>query len=106
MGVMFVTAAFMAGLTYLQKLVLLRLETALVISGAMRFARHVLRLPLIYFAQRHPAEVASRIMVNDRVGQLISTQIGTLVLSAITALAYLGAMLVYAPLLLGPVLTN
>ena len=96
-------ALVMAALTWLQREVMLRLETALVLQGALRFARHVLRLPLSYFAQRHAGEVASRVMVNDRVGQLISTQLGMLLLSAITATAYLMAMLIYAPLLTLPV---
>ncbi|MBW7920581.1 MAG: ATP-binding cassette domain-containing protein [Rubellimicrobium sp.] len=102
-GAICVTALVMAALTWLQHEVLLRLETALTLRGALRLARHLLRLPLGYFAQRHPGEVASRVMVNDRVGQLISTQLGMLVLSGITALAYLAAMLAYAPLLTLPV---
>ncbi|NPD14917.1 ATP-binding cassette domain-containing protein [Xinfangfangia sp. D13-10-4-6] len=100
---MLAAALVMAALTWLQREVMLRLETALVLRGALGFARHVLHLPLSYFAQRHAGEVASRVMVNDRVGQLISTQLGLLLLSGITASAYLMAMLVYAPLLTLPV---
>jgi len=92
-------AALIAVLTWLQRETLLRLETRLALAGALRFAGHVVRLPISYFAQRHPGEVASRVMLNDRVAQLMASEVGFVAFNLLTALAYLAAMLFYAPVL-------
>ncbi len=90
-------ATVMGLLTWVQREVLLRLETRLAIIGALGFASHVLRLPIGYFAQRQPVQVAGRAMLNDRVAQLLATEVGAALSSLLTASAYLLAMLVYAP---------
>lgn len=93
------SAVLMAALTFLQREALLRLETRLALAGAAGFVDHVVRLPLLYFAQRHPGEVASRVMLNDRLAQLIAGDVGAVVLNLLTATAFLVAMMVYAPML-------
>ncbi|HAE47099.1 MAG: NHLP family bacteriocin export ABC transporter peptidase/permease/ATPase [Tistrella sp.] len=90
-------AVLMAALTFLQREALLRLETRLALQGAAGFVGHVIRLPLLYFAQRHPGEVASRVMLNDRLAQLIAGDVGAVLLNLLTATAYLAAMMFYAP---------
>ncbi|MEP9380563.1 ATP-binding cassette domain-containing protein [Aquabacter sp. CN5-332] len=90
-------AVVMGLLTWVQREVLLRLETRLAIAGTFRFVDHVLRLPVSYFAQRHPAQVAGRTVLNNRLAQLLAVEVGTALSSLLTASAYLAAMLVYAP---------
>ncbi|WP_428425232.1 cysteine peptidase family C39 domain-containing protein [Pararhizobium sp.] len=92
-------AVLMGVLTWLQRETLLRLETRLALAGALQFAGHVVRLPIGYFAQRHPGEVAGRVMLNDRVAQLMASEVGFVAFNLLTALAYLAAMLLYAPVL-------
>lgn len=84
-------------LTWLQREVLLRFETRVALTGALQFVWHVMRLPLGYFAQRHPGDVSSRVMLNDRVAQLAAGDIGHVLFGLVTAGAYLIAMLLYAP---------
>ncbi|MBS7541632.1 ATP-binding cassette domain-containing protein [Ancylobacter oerskovii] len=90
-------AAAMGLLTWLQREVLLRLETRLAIAGGLDFATHILRLPISYFAQRQPAQVAGRTALNNRLAQLLAVEVGAALSSLLTALAYLAAMLFYAP---------
>lgn len=90
-------AVLTAALTFLQREALLRLETRLALRGAAGFVGHVVRLPLLYFAQRHPGEVASRVTLNDRLAQLIAGDVGAVLLNLLTATAYLAAMMFYAP---------
>ncbi|GAB4170701.1 MAG: NHLP family bacteriocin export ABC transporter peptidase/permease/ATPase subunit [Thalassobaculales bacterium] len=86
-------------LVWLQRDVLLRLETRLAFAGTLAFVDHVLRLPIGYFAQRHPAQIAGRVMLNDRIAQLAASEVGTALSSLLTAAAFLIAMLVTAPML-------
>lgn len=97
-------AAVTGLLVWLQREVLLRLETRLAVAGALEFAGHVLRLPVGYFAQRQPAQVAGRTMLNDRVAQLAAGEVGAALSNLLTACAFLAAMLVTAPVLAGIVL--
>ncbi len=97
-------AVMTGSLTWLQREVLLRLETRLAVTGALEFVDHVLRLPVGYFAQRHPAQVAGRAMLNDRVAQLAAGEVGVALSNLLTASAFLVAMLVTAPALGGLVL--
>lgn len=92
-------ALAIALLTWLQREVLLRLETRLAVAGSLAFAGHVLRLPVAYFAQRQPAQVAGRTALNDRIAQLLAGEVGAAVAGLLTATAYLAAMLLFAPAL-------
>ena len=80
---MFLTALVRAGLTWLQEYYLLRLETKLAIKQSSEFLNHVLRLPVSYFGQRFAGELGSRVMINDKVAQLLSGQLATTVLDSI-----------------------
>ncbi len=93
------TAAVMALLTLLQQRYLLRLETRLAISTSARFLWHVLHLPLQFFTQRFPGEIASRVGINDRVASLLSGELATTMLAAVMVAFYAALMLRYDPLL-------
>ncbi|HEU4884459.1 MAG TPA: NHLP family bacteriocin export ABC transporter peptidase/permease/ATPase subunit [Longimicrobium sp.] len=93
------TAAVMALLTLLQQRYLLRLETRLAIGTSARFLWHVLHLPLQFFTQRFPGEIASRVAINDRVAMLLSGELATTMLAAVMVAFYAALMLRYDPLL-------
>jgi NHLM bacteriocin system ABC transporter peptidase/ATP-binding protein len=95
------TAAVMAVLTLLQQRYLLRLETRLAIGTSARFLWHVLHLPLQFFTQRFPGEIASRVGINDRVAMLLSGELATTMLAAVMVAFYALLMFRYDPLLAG-----
>ena len=89
------TAAVAAGLTWLQRSVLLRLETKLAASMSGQFFWHVLRLPFAFFTQRFGGEIGSRVAINDRVARLLSGELATTALSVSTAGFYAVIMVQY-----------
>lgn len=89
------TAAAMAVITWLQLDTLLRLETRLSVSGSAQFLERLTHLPLAFFAQRHPGDIAGRVILNDRVARLVSGDVGRGVLGLINAVIYALVMLVY-----------
>ena len=72
-------------LTALQQHYLLRLETRMAITTSARFLRHVLRLPVEFFTQRQPADIAARMLANDRVAQILSRDLATAVVGTVMA---------------------
>jgi NHLM bacteriocin system ABC transporter peptidase/ATP-binding protein len=88
-----------ATLTWLQQVILLRLETKLALVNSSEFYLHLLRLPVTFFFHRHAGEVGSRIALNDRVASLLSGQLATSALSCFTAVFFFLAMLHYDLLL-------
>ena len=92
---MAVTAAVAAGLTWLQRSALLRLETKLAASTSGQFFWHVLRLPFSFFTQRFGGEIGSRVAINDKVSRLLSGELATTVLSVVTAVFYAALMVQY-----------
>ncbi|HEX5454133.1 MAG TPA: NHLP family bacteriocin export ABC transporter peptidase/permease/ATPase subunit [Stellaceae bacterium] len=66
------TAALRASLTWIQQSQLAKLEMRLSLLQTTRFFWHVLRLPMVFYSQRHPGDVNSRVMANERVAKLLS----------------------------------
>ena len=89
------TAAVAAGLTWLQRSALLRLETKLAASTSGQFFWHVLRLPFSFFTQRFGGEIGSRVAINDKVARLLSGELATTALSVVTAGFYAALMVQY-----------
>lgn len=98
---MALTALLRAGLTWLQRYYLLRLEMKLALSSSSRFFWHVLRLPIEFFSQRYSGDIASRVVINDRVAQLLSGQLAVAVLNCVMIVFYLFLMLQYSVILTG-----
>lgn len=90
-----VAAALRAGLTWLQRSHLLRLETKLSLVTSYQFFRHVLRLPAEFFTQRYGGEIGSRVEINDRVAQLLSGELAANMLNVVMVVFYLALMLYY-----------
>jgi ABC-type bacteriocin/lantibiotic exporter with double-glycine peptidase domain len=96
---MVATALARALLMAWRQRVLARLETRMAVAGAARFVWHVLRLPMSFFTQRHPGDVAERIGAEDRVARFVSTEVSTTVVQAVEASFFALAMLAFDPLL-------
>jgi ABC-type bacteriocin/lantibiotic exporter with double-glycine peptidase domain len=62
-------------LDWLQRWYLLRFQTKLVLLMATRFFWHLLKLPLTFFTQRAPGEVAWRLMLNDNIANVITGEL-------------------------------
>jgi NHLM bacteriocin system ABC transporter peptidase/ATP-binding protein len=92
-------AVLMFALTAIQQHYLLRLESRIAIGTSSRFLRHVLRLPVEFFTQRQPADIAARMMANDRVAQILSRDLATAVVSSIMASFFGVVLVVLDPLL-------
>ena len=90
-----ITALFMMALTRYQEYYLLRLETKLALTTSARFFHHVLRLPVTYFAQRYAGEIGSRVMINDKVAQLLSGRLATTILDCVLVVFYATLMFFY-----------
>jgi NHLM bacteriocin system ABC transporter peptidase/ATP-binding protein len=93
------TALVRAGVTWLQQHALVGLEAKLSVVPTSRFLWHLLRLPVAFFAQRHPGELLNRAAANDRVARLLSGDLATSVLNALTVAFFGVAMLLYDALL-------
>jgi NHLM bacteriocin system ABC transporter peptidase/ATP-binding protein len=92
---MVATAAVLGFLTWLQQHFLLRLETRLALGTSTKFFWHVLRLPMPFFTQRFPGEIASRVGINDRVAQMLSGELATTFLSVVVVAFYAVLMFQY-----------
>ncbi len=92
---MIATSVVAASLTWLQQNHLLRLETKYSLTTSSKFFWHVLRLPVDFFNQRHPAEIGNRVGINDRIAQLLSGDLANTALAACTVCFYAALMLRY-----------
>ncbi|HEV8631637.1 MAG TPA: ATP-binding cassette domain-containing protein, partial [Thermoanaerobaculia bacterium] len=92
---MAITAVVTMVLTWLQRYYLLRLETKLALVTSSRFFDHVLRLPVSYFAQRFAGDISSRVMINDKVANVVSGKLATTAIDMLMIVFYGGLMLTY-----------
>jgi len=98
-----VAAPLLGGLVLaaLARALLLRLQAGLVTSAfaraarasARRFMAHALALPMAFYAQRSPGELAARVALNERAVETLSNDLARLALDAVTAAFYLALML-------------
>lgn len=75
-------------LTLLQQAHLLRVESSTAIRSSARVVRHLLRLPVVFFTQRNPAEISQRVASNDRVAEILSRDVATAAVSALLVIFY------------------
>ncbi len=76
--------------TYLRKLLL---KLAATMSG--QFLWHILRLPVDFYAQRYVGEISSRVLLNEKVADLLSGKLATTAIDSVMMIVYLGIMLLY-----------
>ncbi len=91
-----VLAAIVRGLlTWMQQYALLKLNTNLSLAWSARFLWHVLRLPLNFFQQRFGGEIASRVIMNDKLAGLVGGELAMSLAHLFSALFFLAVMAQY-----------
>ncbi|MFM9559116.1 NHLP family bacteriocin export ABC transporter peptidase/permease/ATPase subunit [Streptomyces caniscabiei] len=61
------------------------------------FFRHLLRLPVTFFAQRNPADLSQRLESNDAVAQMLTRTLSTLSVNLVVAVLYALMLWTYDP---------
>jgi len=96
---MALTAALRGVLTWLQHYFLLYMERKFAVTSATTFFWHVLRLPIEFFTQRYPGDIAGRVAINDQIANLLSGQFTTNVINLFMIVFYAVIMFQYDILL-------
>nr|WBO79371.1 NHLP family bacteriocin export ABC transporter peptidase/permease/ATPase subunit [Streptomyces sp. SBE_14.2] len=96
------TALMVFVLTSVQQHYLLRMEIRTGLVSSARFFRHLLRLPIEFFLQRRPAEVAKRVASNDTVAMILSRDVAATTIN-LTLVVFYGALMVRYDVLLGAI---
>lgn len=81
--------------TGLQLGVLRRLRLRLAVQFTTGFQRHLFRLPVRFFAQRHPGELAHRVSINDRVAGAAGGRIAMAAIDLLMLVLFAMVMLWY-----------
>ncbi len=89
------TAIVQRILAWLQQHYLLRSETKLALTWSAKFFRHVFRLPVTFFFQRQPGDVANRVQLNDQIAALLSGELAANMLNIIMVVFYAVLMFQY-----------
>ena len=84
-------------LTGLQQANLLRGRLISSTLGSARFLRHLLRLPVTFFAQRSPADLVQRLQSNDAVAETLARDLAAAGVDAVVVLLYAVLMWTYDP---------
>jgi len=82
-------------LTWLQQYYLNRLNTKLSVRFSSDFLWHILRLPISFYYQRYPAEIASRMSLNNQVAKNLTGTLATTLISLFLVVFYGIVMLLY-----------
>jgi NHLM bacteriocin system ABC transporter peptidase/ATP-binding protein len=80
-------------LSWVQAQVLTAAFTRAALSSAQRFFAHALALPMDFYVQRAPGEIASRVELNEQLAETVSADLAHLVLDLVTAVFFLALML-------------
>lgn len=101
LGVVFAAMAtalvLTATLTALQQANLLRGRLIASTLGSARFLRHLLRLPLAFYAQRNPADLVQRLQTNDAVAETLARDLAAAAVDAVVVLLYAVLLWTYDP---------
>lgn len=89
------TGVVTMGLTWLQGLYLLRIETKLALVNSAKFFYHIFHLPIEFFGQRFAGDIAQRILLNDKVAIVLSSQLMSAFLNLISIIFYAILMFFY-----------
>ncbi|MZF53036.1 NHLP family bacteriocin export ABC transporter peptidase/permease/ATPase subunit [Streptomyces sp. SID5594] len=89
--------ALTATLTGLQQANLLRGRIISSTLGSARFLRHLLRLPVTFFAQRSPADLVQRLQSNDTVAETLARDLAAAGVDGVVVILYALLMWTYDP---------
>ncbi|THA76262.1 NHLP family bacteriocin export ABC transporter peptidase/permease/ATPase subunit [Streptomyces sp. A0592] len=101
LGVLFASMAvalvLTATLTALQQTNLLRGRVISSTLGSARFFRHLLRLPVAFYAQRNPADLVQRLQSNDAVAETLARDLSAAGVDAVVVVLYAVLLWTYDP---------
>ncbi|UGY93211.1 NHLP family bacteriocin export ABC transporter peptidase/permease/ATPase subunit [Streptomyces gobiensis] len=101
LGVLFASmataVALIAVLTAAQQANLLRGRIISSTLGSARFLRHLLRLPVTFFAQRSPADLVQRLQSNDTVAETLARDLAAAGVDAVVVILYAVLLWTYDP---------
>ncbi|MFF7729394.1 NHLP family bacteriocin export ABC transporter peptidase/permease/ATPase subunit [Streptomyces sp. NPDC008001] len=101
LGVLFACMAtalvLTATLTALQQANLLRGRIISSTLGSARFLRHLLRLPVTFYAQRNPADLVQRLQSNDAVAETLARDLAAAAVDAVVVVLYAVLLWTYDP---------
>jgi NHLM bacteriocin system ABC transporter peptidase/ATP-binding protein len=83
----------------LQQRLLVRAETTLALSGAARFVRRLLTLPLSFHSQRQPADLGHRVRTNNVVADMLTRHLAVTAVDIVLIVTYGLLLCWYDPLL-------
>ncbi|QNP61964.1 NHLP family bacteriocin export ABC transporter peptidase/permease/ATPase subunit [Streptomyces genisteinicus] len=86
-----------AVLTGLQQANLLRGRIISSTLGSARFLRHLLRLPVTFFAQRSPADLVQRLQSNDAVAETLARDLAAAAVDGVVVVLYAALLWTYDP---------
>ncbi|MCF3964220.1 NHLP family bacteriocin export ABC transporter peptidase/permease/ATPase subunit [Streptomyces fuscigenes] len=89
--------ALTAVLTGLQQANLLRGRIISSTLSSARFMRHLMRLPVTFFAQRSPADLVQRLQSNDSVAETLARDLSSAGVDGLVVLLYAGLLWTYDP---------
>ncbi|MGC2856241.1 NHLP family bacteriocin export ABC transporter peptidase/permease/ATPase subunit [Novispirillum sp. DQ9] len=88
-----------AGVTALQQAYLLRLEAKIAVTLAGRYLSRLMALPVRFFVQRHPGDLAARVAATDRVATLLSGELATNLFNLLSVAFYLVVIALFDPVM-------
>ncbi|CAM5316782.1 NHLP family bacteriocin export ABC transporter peptidase/permease/ATPase [Streptomyces xanthochromogenes] len=101
LGVLFAAMGLMVVLTvvltWLQQANLLRGRIISSTLSSARFFRHLLRLPVTFFAQRSPADLVQRLQSNDAVAETLARDLTAAAVDGVVVLLYAVLLWTYDP---------
>lgn len=89
------TAILQGLLIWLQRYYLTRFHAKLAMATSSQFFWHVLRLPVMFYAQRSAGDISSRVAINNRVAELLTGELATTLLNVLVLLFYAALMFSY-----------
>lgn len=84
---------------YLKRVVLKKLETKMSLEFNKYLVVHMLKLPMVFFAQRHVGDLITRLQSNDNLAKILSGPLGGTLVSLWQVGIYFIAMVCYSPTL-------
>jgi ATP-binding cassette, subfamily C, bacterial len=94
LGMLF-TTLIQAFLYAQQRGYLRQLQIKLAAGMSSKFLWHMLQLPVSFYTQRFPGEIAGRVKLNDKVAQAISGSMAETIINVVMALLYVTVMFAY-----------
>jgi NHLM bacteriocin system ABC transporter peptidase/ATP-binding protein len=99
LALMSVTIASLAVLTGLRQSFLLRVRIVSSTRSSAQFLRHLFRLPVGFYSQRSPADIAARMQSNDSVATTMSNDLSSTAINIVVIVAYALLLWKYSALL-------